>query len=319
MRVRQLAAFCLLWLAAFAAAAQFPLRPVRIISPFAAGGGSDVITRVIAQTISENTGKPVVVENKTGAGGRIGYDAGAKSAPDGYTLVVTDATYTMMPALYATLPWNHATDLVPVATMAQTPFVIMVSPGLDIATLPQLIEYARRNPGKINYGSAGNGSVNHVVTELFERQTGIELTHVPYKGMGEAVTGMLTGSIQLLIHSVAGGAPHINSGKAIGLAVMSAERSPALPNVPSAAEAGIPGLRAGNWFGLTAPRGTPREAIDWVNREVAKALASAAVKDRLLAQGAAPLVLTEAEFGRLIQDDTQRWSGIIRAAGIRAE
>lgn len=319
MVLRRKATACLLAFVASVAWAQFPDRPIRIVSPFAAGGGSDLVTRVVAQAITTHTGKPVVVENKTGAGGRIGYDSVAKSPADGYTYAVTDGTYTMLPALYANLPWDQANDLVPVATMAQTPFVIMVNPKLGVTTLAQLLDYAKRNPGKVNYGSAGTGSVNHVVTELFQRETGITLTHIPYKGMGDAVTGMLSGSVELLIHSVAGGAPHIAAGRAIGLVVMAPERSPALPNVPSAAEAGVPSLVAGNWFGLTAPKGTPPEAIEWMNREVARALTVPAVRERLAAQGASPLTLSPAEFGRLMRDDTARWGTIIRNAGIRGE
>ena len=302
-----------------AAQAQFPTKPIRIISPFAAGGGSDTITRLVAQKITADTGKPTIVENRAGAGGRIGYDAVAKSAPDGYTLAVTDTTYTMLPALSASLPWDQANDLVAVATMAQTPFVVMVSPSLQITTLRQLIDYAKQNPEKINYGSAGNGSVNHVATELFRRETGIRMTHVPYKGMGDAVAGLLSGSVQLLIHTVPGGTPFITGGKAVGLAVMATSRSAALPNVPSTAEAGSPQLLAGNWFGLTAPKGTPHEAIVWLNSEVGKALASSAIQERLAAQGATPMIRTPAQFGALIRDDTQRWGAIIKSANIPAE
>lgn len=319
MRASTILALFLLLASTTVALAQYPDKPIRIVSPFAAGGGSDTVTRSVAQAITEATGKAVVVENRTGAGGRIGYDAVAKSTPDGYTLAVTDGTYTMLPALYPTLPWDHAGDLVAVATMAQTPFVIMVHPSLSITTLAQLIEYAKRNPGKLNYGSAGSGSVNHVVTELFKREAGIDLAHIPYKGMGDAVTGMLGGSVQVLIHSVAGGAPHIKGGRAIGVAVMSPERSPALPDVPSAAEAGFPALVAGNWFGLTTPKGTPKDAIDWINREVEKALASRAVRERLDAQGAVPLILAPDAFAKLIRNDTQRWATVIRSANIRAE
>jgi len=319
MKLFRIAAMLAVGVFATAAAAQFPAKSIRIVNPFAVGGGSDTVARVVAQKISEYSGKAVIVENKTGAGGRIGYEFGAKSPADGYTLVLTDTTYTMMPALYAALPWDHANDLIPVATLAQTPLVIMVTPKLQISSLAALIDYAKRNPGKVNYGSAGLGSINHIVTELFMRETGIDLSHVPYKGVGDAVTGMLTGSVDLLIISVPGGTPHINSGKAVGLAVTSGHRSPALPNVPSAVEAGVPKLIAGNWFGLTAPKGTPAEAIEWVNRQVAVALANTAVRERLLAQGAEPMVSSPAEFGALMRSDTQRWTGVIKAANIKAE
>lgn len=319
MNFRKLCGIVALLLLATAASAQYPTKPIRVINPFAVGGGSDTVMRIVAQRVSEDTGKVVLVDNKTGAGGRIGYGMGAKSAPDGYTAVLTDTTYTMMPALYASLPWDHANDLVPVASLAQTPFVIMVTPAMRISTVKQLIEYAKQNPGKVNYSSAGLGSVNHVVTELFMREAGVEMTHVPYKGTGDAVAGMLTGSVDLLIISVPGGAPNIKNGRLIGLAVTSGHRSPALPNVPSAVEAGIPKLIAGNWFGLTVPKGTPKEAIDWLNKSVSQALAAPAVSQQLLAQGAEPMQSTPAEFGTLMRSDTQRWTGVIRAANIKAE
>lgn len=316
---RKLCGTVALLLLATAASAQYPTKPIRVINPFAAGGGSDTVMRIVAQRVSEDTGKVVLVDNKTGASGRIGYGMGAKSAPDGYTAVLTDTTYTMMPALYASLPWDNANDLVPVASLAQTPFVIVVTPAMRISTVKQLIEYAKQNPGKVNYSSAGLGSVNHVVTELFMREAGVEMTHVPYKGAGDAVAGMFTGSVDLLIISVPGGAPNIKNGRLIGLAVTSGHRSPALPNVASAVEAGIPKLIAGNWFGLTVPKGTPKEAIDWLNKSVSQALATPAVSQQLLAQGAEPMQSTPAEFGALMRSDTQRWTDVIRAANIKSE
>jgi len=265
---------------ATAATAKCPTKHIRIVNPFAMGGGSDSAARAVAQRISEDCGKAVIVENKTGAGGRVGYEAGAKSPADGYMLVLTDTTYAMMPALYATLPWEHAKDLIPVATLEQMAFVIVVTPNLKITSLAALIDHAKRNPGTVNYGSAGLGSVNHIVTELFMRETGVELSHVSYKGVGDAVTGMLTGSIELLIISMPGGAPYINNGKALGLAVTSGHRSPALPNVPSAVEAGVPKLIAGNWFGLTADFSLAlyREAAWSLRRAWARALRSVPVE-----------------------------------------
>jgi len=319
MRYRALAAAFLLIGLTGIATAQYPARAIRIVSPFSAGGASDTITRVVAQVISQNTGQAVIVENKAGAGGRIGYDSVAKAAPDGYVFAVTDSTFTMMPSLYSTLPWGDNDALVPAATMAQTPFVVMVNPRFKLDTLQALVAFAKENPGKLNFGSAGIGSINHIVTELFQREAGIKLTHIPYGGMGEAVNGMLTGSVDLLIHTVAGGAPQINSGQAIGLAVTDRRRSAVLPNIPSAPEAGIPGLIAGNLFGLTAPKGTPSEAIVWMDREVRKALQTDVVKARLSALGATALELSPAEYGALIHDETTRWGSIIGAANIHVE
>jgi tripartite-type tricarboxylate transporter receptor subunit TctC len=269
--------------------------------------------------MGKNTGAAFVVENRTGAGGRIGYEAGAKSPGDGYTLVATDATYTMLPGLYGSLNWDQANDLVPVTISAQAPFVVIVGPDAKAKTLPELLAYAKANPGKITYGSAGIGSVNHIVTELFKREAGIDITHVPYKGMGEAMTGLLSGTVDLIITALPTAIPHIKSGKAVPLAVTSAKRSSALPDVPTVVESGVPRYIAGNWFGLTAPKGTPKEAIDYIHREVVKALASPEVKERLAAQGAEGSGITPQEMGKMLVEDTKRWTQVIQSAGIKAE
>jgi tripartite-type tricarboxylate transporter receptor subunit TctC len=316
--LRTLAVLAALLVVATVVAADYPSKPVKIIVPFAVGGTGDIVARSIALTMGKNTGAAFVVENRTGAGGRIGYEAGAKSRGDGYTFVATDATYTMLPGLYGELNWDQANDLVPVTISAQAPFVVIVAPNAKAKTLQELVSYAKANPGTINYGSAGVGSVNHVVTELFKREAGIDITHVPYKGMGDAMTGMLTGTVDLLITALPTAFPHIKSGKAVALAVTSAKRSPALPDVPTVAES-VPGFVAGNWFGLTAPRGTPQEAIDYVHREVVRALASPEVKERLAAQGAEPSGISPQEMGKLLAEDTRRWTNVIRAAGIKAE
>ena len=312
--------FALLLVAsALAVAAEYPSKPVKIIVPFAVGGTGDIVARTIALTMGKNTGAAFVVENRTGAGGRIGYEAGAKSAADGYTLVATDATYTMLPGLYGSLNWDQANDLVPVTISAQAPFVVIVGPDAKAKTLPELLAYAKVNPGKITYGSAGIGSVNHIVTELFKREAGIDITHVPYKGMGEAMTGLLSGTVDLIITALPTAIPHIKSGKAVPLAVTSAKRSSALPDVPTVVESGVPRYVAGNWFGLTAPKGTPKEAIDYIHREVVKALASPEVKERLAAQGAEGSGITPQEMGKMLVEDTKHWTQVIQSAGIKAE
>jgi tripartite-type tricarboxylate transporter receptor subunit TctC len=301
------------------ASGEYPDKPVKVIVPFAVGGTGDIVARLITTKIGEQTGKVFIVENRTGAGGRIGYEAAAKSPGDGYTLAATDATYTMLPGLYDTLGWNQATDLVPITISADAPFVVIVGPGTNVKTLSQLLERAKANPGKITFGSAGVGSVNHIATELFKREAKVDLLHVPYKGMGDAMTGLLTGTVDLIITAMPTAIPHIKSGKAIALAVTSAQRSPALPDVPTVREAGVPTYVAGNWFGLTAPKGTPAEAIAWVRAEVLKALASPEVKERLAAQGAQPSGISPEAFGNQLRDDTKRWTEVIRAAGIKAE
>ena len=306
-------------LMAASAAAQYPDKPVRIVSPFAAGGGGDIASRIVAQKVSENTGKTFIVENRTGAGGRIGYEYGARAPADGYTLIASDTTYTMMPGLYGGYPWGNDLDLVPVTILVTTPFVIVASPSLKVKTLKELITLANSQPGKLNFGSAGIGSINHVSTELLKREAGIDIVHVPYKGMGDAITGMLTGSVDILVIGAITAAPHIASGKMVPLAVASTKRSTALPNVPSVVEAGLPGFLAGNWFAWSAPKGTPKDVVDYLQREAAKALASPDVRDRLLAQGSEPSGVTPAEFELVVRNDLKRWTEVIKAAGIKAE
>ncbi len=319
MKLSVFAAALALSCVAASAAAQYPVKPIRIINPFAVSGGGDITTRMVAQKVTENTGKPFIVENKTGAGGRVGYEAGAKAPADGYTIVASDTTYTMMPGLYGGYPWGNDFDLVPITILVHNPFVIVASPSLKVRSLRELLELAKARPGKINYGSAGIGSVNHVTTELFKREAGIDLTHVPYKGMGDAITGFLTGSVDVLIIGIAVSAPHIGSGKMVPLALAASKRSPVLPDVPTVVEAGLPRFIAGNWFGWSAPKGTPKEAIDWLQREAARALQSSDLKARLVAQGAEPSGVTPEEFAKVVRDDLQRWNEVIRAARIRLE
>lgn len=302
------------------AQAQYPARPVRVLHPFGVGGGSDLVTRVVMQKVSESSGHSFVVENRTGAGGRIAYDAGAKATPDGYTLVTGETTYCILAALYgSTLPWDPAGDLVPVTVFAQTPFVIVVSPRLGVSTLAQFIALAKSKPGKLNYGSAGVGSNNHIFGELFKREAGVDIAHIPYKGMGDAITGVFSGSVDMLVVGTAPVVQHINAGKLIPLAIASSRRSPALPNVPSVVEAGLPNFTVGNWFGLLAPRGTPPEVIERLHREIVKALAAPEVRERFASLGVEPSGMSPQELGVLMRDETARWREVIKAAGINPE
>lgn len=318
MKLLHVTAALVLTAIATVSSAQYPAKPIRIIVPFATGGTADIVARIISQKFFEQTGKSFVVENRTGASGRIGYEAAARSAGDGYTLVATDATYTMLPSLYGNLPWDAENDLIPVTISAQAPFVIIVGPNAKAATLGEFLAQAKANPGKINYGSAGIGSANHVVTEMFKREARVNLTHVPYKGMGDALIGVLTGSVEVLITAMPTAIGHIKNGKVVPLAVTSAKRSTAIPNVPSATEAGVPFV-ASNWFGLTAPKGTPKDIVDYLHSGVVKALASPDVKERFAAQGAEPSGISPDEFGKILRDDAKRWGDVIRAAGIKAD
>jgi len=313
-------AIALLMPVASVALAQYPVRPIHIVQPYAVGGSNDAITRIVAQKIAENTGKTVIVENRTGAGGRIGYEFAARATPDGYTVVANDPAQTMLPALYGNkLSWDPNKDLVPVTNLAEWPFILVVSPRLHVTTLAQLIQLAQANPGKLNYGSSGNGALVHIATELFQREAHVQLTHVPYKGMGDAVTGMLTGSVDLMIIGTAPVVAHIRAGRIVPIVMASTKRSPALPDVPSSTEAGLPGFIAGSWVGLAAPKGTPQEAIEWLHAEAKKALSSADVRERLSAQGVEPSGISPADFATQMREEAQRWSAVINAANIRPD
>ncbi len=301
------------------AAAQYPAKPVKILVPFAAGGVTDIVTRVVAQRISVESGVSFIVENKTGASGRIAYDAAAKSAPDGYTLAAVDGAYSFLPAVYPSLPWNYDTDLVPVTLSAQTPFVVVVGAGSGMKTLQDLVARAKAAPGKLNYGSAGVGGANHVVTEYFKRVAAVDLTHVPFRGMGDAMVGLIGGTVDVIITEQPTAMSNLKSGKIVPLAVTSSQRSKVLPGVPSAAEAGYPAFVANNWVGLTAPKGTSAETIAWLHKHVVAALAAPEVKERLDALGAEPSGIAPEEFAVVLRDDARRWAEVVRAAGIKAE
>ncbi|HEY6821928.1 MAG TPA: tripartite tricarboxylate transporter substrate binding protein [Burkholderiales bacterium] len=305
--------------AAQMAAAQYPAKPVRILVPFAAGGVTDIVTRVVAQRMSVDSGASFLVENKTGASGRISYEAAAKSPPDGYTLGAVDGAYPVLPAIYPNLPWDFNTDLVPITISAQTPFVVVVRADGGIKTLAEFIARAKAAPGKMNYGSAGVGGANHVVTELFKRAAGIDLTHVPFRGMGDAMIGLIGGNVDVIVTAQPTAMSNLKSGKIIPLAVTSVQRSKVLPNVPTATEAGYPGFVASNWVGLTAPKGTPPEIINWLHKQVVAAIAAPEVKERLDALGAEPSGIRPDEFALVLRDDAKRWAEVVRAAGIKAE
>jgi len=293
-------------------------RVVRILVPYAPGGASDTYARIAAQKIAEQTGKVFVVENRTGAGGRICWEAAAKSAPDGATLAMIDATYPMLPGLFEKLPWDVASDLMPAALIAQTPFIIVVSPQAKLKDLRALIAEARARPGKLNFGSAGVGSVNHVVTALFLHNAGIEVTHVPYKGMSEASVGLQGGQVDMMIAASPTALGSIRGGKALPLAVSTAARSPAFPDVPTATESGVDYVVT-NWFGYAVPKGTPRSVVDTLRNDVVRAMASPDVREKLAAQGAEPSSFTAEQLAAFLKDETRRWTEVIRSSGIKIE
>ena len=300
-----------------AAQAQYPDKPIRIIVPFVAGGVSDNVARQVSLKITEQTGKTFIVENRGGAGGRIGYEAGAKAAPDGYTITATDATYTMLPGIFGKLPWEHS-DLTPVLLIAQMPFVIVTKSDSKIRTLQELVAQAKANPKKINYGSSGNGGVNHLVTELFSKSAGVAMQQIPYKGMGDAVVGLLGNQVDVMITAMPTGLPHVTSGKMTALAVSSAKRAAAAPQIPTATELGVPFV-SNNWVGFTVPKGAPKEAYEWLSKATLAAMATPELQQRIQGMGAEANLLVGEEYGKMIASETARWTEVIKGAGIKID
>lgn len=301
-----------------ARAQAWPARPVRIIVPYAPGGTSDFVARLFAQKLGERLGASFVVENRPGAGGRIGFEAAARAAADGYTLASTDSSYAMLPALYPKLPWDPA-DLRPISLLAQVPLVLVAARKTGFRQLSDVIAHARANPGRLNFGSGGNGSATHLAGELLKHVTGIRMVHVPFKGAGDAMAAVLSDTVELLVTAAPTAAPHVRADRARAIVVTSERRAAALPDTPTSAEAGIPDFAMTGWVGLTAPVGTPPDLIARLQAESAAIAALPDVVERLAAQGAEPVGSSADAFGRVIAAETRRWIDIVRAADIRAE
>ena len=301
-----------------ARAQDYPNRPIRIIVPLAAGGMADILARTIAAKLSES-GHTAVVENRTGGSGVIGADAVAKSPPDGYTLLMgLHATQAILVHLQK-LPYDPAKDFAPVIHAATVPNVLLVHEGVPATSLRELIAHAKANPGKLTFASQGNGSTGHMIGEQFKAMAGIEITHVPYRGAAPASQDLLAGHVSMLFDIVPLAVSNLQSGKVRALAVCASERVKALPNVPTIAEAGLPGMEAGAWFGLFAPAGTPPAAVAWLNREAKKAFESPQTSERFAGQGALLPLGPPESFGAHVAAETERWGALIRRAGIRME
>jgi len=311
----------LLLVASLAALAQepYPSKPVRLILPFPPGGGTDLLGRLIADRLSAALGQPVVTENRGGAGGNVGAEAAARSAPDGYTIVLVAPSIAISPTLYSKLNYDPIKDFAPIALVAQVPNVMVTHPSVPATTLAEFIAYARANPGKLNFGSGGLGTSNHLAGELFNLRTGAALTHVPYKGVNLAMNGVLAGEVHLVFIGVPVPAPHIKAGKLRGLAVLGRERSPLIPDVPTAAEAGLADFDVTTWYGVLAPAGTPRPIIQRLNGELTKMMQAPEIKERLAGMGTDPLTSTPEEFGAYIKREMARWGDVIRKAHLHAE
>ena len=311
-------------LAAFAllshAQAPFPSKPIRIVVPFPAGGTTDILARAVAQKLTETMGQTVVVDNRPGAGGNIGAELVAKSPPDGYTLLMgTVGTHAINASLYAKMPYDHVRDFAPVILVAGVPNVLVVNPSVPANNVQELIAYIKANPGKVNFASSGSGTSIHLAGELFKTMAGVSMTHVPYKGSAPAVTDLLGGQVQLMFDNLPSALPQIKAGKLRALAVTSAQRASALPDVPTVAEAGLPGFDATSWFGLLAPAGTPKDVVAKLNAEVAKWLASPEAREKLASQGAIAAGQSPEDFTRHIAAETAKWQKVVKESGAKVD
>jgi len=295
----------------------YPSRPVKIIVPFGAGGPTDVFTRAIAEELHKALHEPFVLENRPGAGTTIGTDLVAKAAPDGYTLLMVSGTQTVNETLYARRPYHLMQDLVPVAPLMDSDLVLVVHPSVPAKSLGELLALARAKPGTLNYGSSGPGSNYHMAGELLRNLTGVDIVHVPYKGSTGARNDILSGQIQLLFDSVPTMAPMIQAGMVRALGTSGAQRSPTLPDVPTLAEAGVPGFQATLWVGLMAPAGTPAPIVEKLNREITKIVQRPAIKAAWEKQGASPMVMSQPEFASFMKAQVDKWAKVIADNHIR--
>ena len=301
-----------------ASAQAYPTRSVRIVVGYAAGGTSDIVGRLVGQWLSERLGQQFIVENRPGASANLATEAVARATADGYTLLVVTSVNAVNATLYNKLNFNFIHDIAPVASVFETPLVVEVNPSVPVRTIPEFIAYAKANPGKLNLATPGIGTPPHVAGELFKMTAGVDMVHVPYRGTGPMLTDLIGGQVQVAFDPLPASIEHIRAGKLRALAVTTASRSEVLPDVPTVGEF-VPGYEASGWYGIGAPKGTPVEIIDMLNKEINAALGDRKMKARLADLGATRLVRSPADFGKLIADDTEKWGKVIRAAGIKAE
>jgi tripartite-type tricarboxylate transporter receptor subunit TctC len=312
-------AVCML-IPGLATAQTWPAKPMRIVIAQAPGSATDVISRVVANPLSESLGQPIVIDARPGAGGVLGTEVAARSAPDGYTLFMgNNSTHGSNPAVYAKLPYDAVKDFAPVSFVASVPYVLVVDPALPVKSVQELIAYAKARPGKLNYASAGNGSTHHFCGELLKSTTGIDMQHIPYKGSGPGIAGLLGGEVSMMFSNVADIGSQIKAGKVKPLAVTATKRASTLPEVPTMAEAGLPDFVVTSWFGLLVPAGTPAPIVARLNAETVKALGRTDVKATLGAQGLEVAPSTPEQFTAHIQSEIARFTKIAKAAGIKAE
>jgi tripartite-type tricarboxylate transporter receptor subunit TctC len=323
---RSVRAFCgILALAASALAANvalaqaYPAKPVRMILPFPPGGPTDLLGRAIAQKLADQLGQPVVADNRPGAGGNLGLEVAAKSPPDGYTIVLSSPLIALGPLLYSRLNYDPFKDLAPISQVAVIQNILLVHPSVPAKTLKELIQVARRSPGKLNYGSGGVGTTTHLAPELLKSLAKINMVHVPYKGSGLALIGLIGGQVDVLIMAVPASVAQVQAGRARALAVLSTQRAAALPDVPTTKEAGVENLEVPIWYGILTAAATPRDIITRLNGELTKALTAPDLKERLAGAGIEPMTSTPEQFGNFIRSENARFAKVIKDAGIKPE
>jgi tripartite-type tricarboxylate transporter receptor subunit TctC len=308
-------ALAALTLASTAWAQTYPSHPVRIVIPLSPGGTTDVPGRMVAQKLSETLGQQFFVENKAGAGGTIGSDFVAKSRPDGYTLLLTASPFVISPHVYKNMPYDALKDFAPVIRIATGPYVLVVHPSLGVKSVKELIALAKKEPGKIDFASSGNGGAQHLVTELFMYMAGIKLNHVPYKGSGPAQQDLMSGIVKVSFVGTPIAIPHVKSGRLNALGVSTAKRSPEMPDVPTIAEAGVPGYEATVWIGMLAPAGTPKEIVAKLNGEIGKLVRTEEMKKLLAPTGMEPDPDTPEQFGAYLKGDYDKWGKVVKESG----
>ncbi len=302
-----------------AGAEAYPVKPVRVVIGLAPGGGTDIQARLFSQKLSENLGRPFVVENRTGAGGTIAYAQIAKSPPDGYTLLGVTSGYTITPAVYSKLPYDPVKDFAPISLVAQAPFLLLTHPSLPVRSVKDLLALARAKPMMLDCGSAGHGTSTHMAFELFRTMAGVKITHIPYKGTGPALIDAMAGQVHMLFGNVLSSLTHVKTGKLRALAVTTVKRSMVLPDLPTVSESGVPGYENSTWFGLLAPAGTPAAVLNKLNSELVKASQSPDIVERLAPDGGEPVGSTPEHFGRHIASEITRWRKVVKDAGMKVE
>ena len=301
-------------------AQNYPAKPVRVVVPFPAGGGADIFARLIGRKLGENLGQSFVVDNRAGASGIIGCEAVARSAPDGYTLLMgTTGTHTTNPAVFSKLPYDSIKDFAPISLVAEAPFVLLIHPSLPVKNVKELIQLAKSRPGELIYASSGVGSSSHFGFELFNSMAGIKAVHVPYKGLGPASADTIAGNITMTWDSISASAPFIKAKRLRALGIGSAKRSSLLPDVPTIAESGLSGFELGSWYAIFAPAATPPEIIRNLQREVVKAIAAPGMREQFAALGAEPVGSTPEELAAVVQRDLVKWARVAREAKVKAE